>query len=723
MKQIVQYPKKGMLKIENVPSPALRPGGVIVRNVCSLISAGTERSMIELAEKSLVSKARSRPDLVRQVIERVKTEGFASTVNKVRSRLQAPIPLGYSSSGIIEEVSQELNELVVGERVACAGFGYACHAEKVFVPKNLVCRLPENVSFRDGSFVTLGAIAVQGVRQADVQLGETVAVIGLGLLGQLTVQILKAAGCRVVGLDPDHSKLDMARDCGIDLALDNTSSDYARSVEHFTRGTGSDRVIITAATSSSGLLRQAADIARDRGQITVVGAVGMDIERKPFYDKELSLNLSRSYGPGRYDRQYEEMGIDYPIGYVRWTERRNMSCFLDLISQGKINLNRLVTHCFDAAEAQSAFAVVMGKTPERHLGIVLSYGATESTAGPAKITLRTRVSRPSSNELVLGAYGAGGFATGVLFPILSKHKSIVARSLGAPNGLKSVSTARQFGFECATSSYDEIISDPEIGAVMILTPHNMHAEQAVRALDAGKWVFVEKPLATVVEDLDRIVGASKRNEAQLMVGFNRRYAPASKVVKDRLKKVPYPSLFQLRINAGYVPKDSALQDDKIGKGRIIGEVCHFIDLMAFMSDSKPTEVFAQCAENGEGHYLVTDNVQILVRFADGSSGSITYAANGGTGMPKEELEVFAGGMSFLIDDFKSAVMFADGKATKLHSGTQDKGHKSEIDYFVNRYLAGGDMTSELEDAVSVTRATFAVHESIATGRPIAVEPL
>ncbi|MBU1317885.1 MAG: bi-domain-containing oxidoreductase [candidate division Zixibacteria bacterium] len=717
MKQIVQYPKKGMLRIEDVPAPAMREGGIIVRNACSLVSAGTERAMIELAEKSLVSKARSRPDLVRQVLDKVKTEGLGATYRKVKSRLDSPIPLGYSSSGVVMEISPEQTDFTVGERVACAGFGYACHSEMIFVPKNLAVKLPPAVSFRDGSFVTLGAIAMQGIRQADVRLGENVAIIGLGLLGQLTVQMLKAAGCRTIGLDVDPSKIDLALKCGVDFAVNNSSPDFERSVMHFTDGVGVDRVIITAAAQSSGIANQAARIARDRGHITVVGAVGMDLDRKPFYDKELSFNLSRSYGPGRYDRSYEEMGRDYPIGYVRWTERRNMTAFLDLIADGKICLDHLVTHSFKSEDAEKAYSIVTGKTPEPHLGIVLEYPSDVDTHASVEASPKQNKSNTKDGKLVIGAFGTGGFATGVLYPELRDNRDYTLKCLAAPNGIKSLSIARQFGFERASTSFEEVLADSEIGAVMILSPHNMHATQVAQALRAGKWVFVEKPLATSEDELKEIEHAMTLNSAQLMVGFNRRYSPAARAVRKELDKIPYPALLNYRVNAGFIPKDHPLQDPEIGKGRIIGEVCHFIDLMSFLADADIIEVLAYSAEHGSGLYLDSDNIHVIVKMSDGSSGCLTYAANGGQGMPKERLEIFSGGVSFVIDDFKSAEMFAGGKARKLYSGTQNKGHKNEIESFAAHYLACDDLAAGFRSATAVTRATLAIIESLATGHP------
>jgi polar amino acid transport system substrate-binding protein len=721
MKQVVQYPKKGMLRIEDVPVPAIREGGIVVRNVASVVSAGTERAMIELAEKNIVSKARSRPDLVRQVVSKVKSEGLLSTYKKVKARLESPIPLGYSCAGVIEEVSEELNDFAVGGRVACAGHGYASHAEMIFVPKNLAVTLPQGVSFRDGAFVTLGAIALQGIRQANTHLGETVAVFGLGLLGQLTIQMLTASGCKVIAYDIDPWKINLAVDHGVDMAINNSSSSFERDTKHFTGGVGVDTVIITAATPSSELISQAAQIARDRGHITVVGTVGMNLERKPFYDKELSLNLSRSYGPGRYDRQYEETGQDYPIGYVRWTERRNMRAFLDLVAGGKVCLNKLVTHTFPSDEVENAYSVVTGKTPKPHLGIILEYPVNIKQERTVTVGRKSSTTIPKADNLVIGALGGGAYAAGVIFPAVKGNKRYDLKWLATPNGIKTLSMARQYGFRKATTSYDEMLADSLVGAVLLLTPHHLHAKQIVQGLEAGKWVFVEKPLATSEEELETVINTMKLNSAQLMVGFNRRYSPAITSVKSKLDGILSPSLFNYRISAGFIPKESPLQDDKIGKGRIIGEVCHFIDVMTFLAGASPTEVFAYCTDNGGGYYLNSDNLQISLKFADGSRGNITYAANGGKSLPKERLEVFSGGVSFVVDDFRLAEMFTDNRKIKLHSGAQDKGHRNELDVFAQRYLADDDLSDEFESSVSVTRATFAILESLSSGKPIRIE--
>lgn len=706
-----------MLRIENVPDPAVRAGGIVVRNAASLVSAGTERAIIELAEKSLVSKARSRPDLVKQVIDKVKTEGLLSTYRKVRSKLEAPIPLGYSCAGVVEQIDDGIDDFAVGERVACAGFGYASHAEMIFVPKNLAVKIPQGVSFENASYVTLGAIALQGIRQAKVELGETVAVFGLGLLGQLTVQMLKAAGCRVIGLDIDKSKIDLALAHGIDLGVDNSSESFARDCWHFTAGAGADKVIITAATQSSQIVSQAAEIARDRGHVTVVGAVGMDLERKPFYEKELSLNLSRSYGPGRYDRNYEEMGNDYPIGYVRWTEKRNMEAFLGLIGEGKVKLDKLTTHTFTVDDAEQAFDIVTGKDPKPHLGIILRYPERSASTSSVVVARHAKKTGSSKRALTIGAIGGGAFASGVIFPMVRDSSKYNLKWLASPNGVKSVSTAKQFGFQNATSDMNEILADAEVDAVMILTPHDLHAGQVTAALRSGKNVFVEKPLATSEDELSGIINAYNSAQSGLMVGFNRRYSKPAASIKRELKKIGVPALFHYRINAGFIPKESPLQDDRIGKGRIIGEVCHFIDLMAYLCDARPTEVFAMSIEGGNHSYLNSDNVQITVRFSDGSAGSITYAACGGAGMPKERLEVFAGQSSFVLDDFRSAETYRDGGRSVLYSKGQAKGHAEELAYFADRILGGDTLTEDFKQAVCVTRATFAAIESLKTGLP------
>lgn len=725
MKQALQYPKRGELRVEELPAPALKIGGVVIANRASLISAGTERAIIELAEKSIVGKARQRPDLVRQVISKVKTEGLMNTYRKVKNRLEAPVPLGYSCAGVISEVSREITDLAVGQRVAAAGFGYASHAEMVFVPKNLTVPIPDKVSMEEAAFVTLGAIALQGVRQANPTLGEKIAVVGLGLLGLMTMQALKANGCSVVGLDIDESKLALARSLGCDLTLNNSAAATQSQIMNFTGGVGVDRVIITAASASPELMNQAAEMCRDRGHITVVGAVSMDLDRRPFYNKELSMNLSRSYGPGRYDTKYEEQGHDYPIAYVRWTERRNMECFLNMIADGKMNVRELITHRFPIESANDGFDLILGKTHEKFMGVVVTYAAAASAASQSvqvnSSSLKGMKSRPG--HMTLGAIGAGNFATGVLFPILKTLKNVDLKEVVATGGTKALQVARSFGFETAGTSVEQMLDRPDINAVLIATPHNFHAQQVIAALNANKDVFVEKPLATDNEELKNVIIAFQNSSGKLMAGFNRRHSPAARVLKKHIAELGAPALYTYRINAGFIPKESPLQDDTIGKGRIIGEVCHFVDTIMYLSGAVPVSVFAVGAGFKGGQYLSSDNAQINLTLSDGSTAVITYVACGGSGLAKELIEAHCKGVSFVIEDFKMTRMYRDGTAKTLLTGKQDKGHEQELKTFSTLTRDDAQMTEMLNDAIIATRATFGIVESMGTGAVVNIDHL
>lgn len=722
MKQVLQYPKRGQLRVEEVPAPASKLGGVTIQNGASLLSAGTERAIIEMAEKTIIGKARQRPDLVRQVIEKVKTEGLMNTYRKVKTRLDAPLPLGYSCAGIVQEVSPEITDITVGQRVAAAGFGYASHADMVFVPSNLTAPIPDNVSLEEASFVTVGAIALQGVRQANPTLGERIAVIGMGLLGQLTAQMLKANGCMVIGMDIDDEKLTLAKRLGCAHTINSKNSSTVSDVMMLTAGVGVDRVIITAGASSSSIINQAAEICRDRGQVTVVGAVGMELDRKPFYDKELSLNLSRSYGPGRYDTKYEEQGQDYPIGYVRWTERRNMICFLEMISSGQVNVSALITHRFAIEDAATGYDLIMGRTPGSYLGVVLTYSQENNLSSKTKMVSNPAVKKNNNPERMnLSALGAGNFSTGVLYPILQGMKNVSLGTVVATNGVKAMNVSRQFGFAGAGTSVDEALADSSINAILIATPHNLHAEQVIASLDAGKDVFVEKPLATDTEELEKVNQAYRRNPGKLMVGLNRRFSPAALATRKEMMKLDGPAMYQYRINAGFIPKDNPLQDDKIGKGRIIGEVCHFVDLINFLSDSLPVSVQAIGVGFKEGQYLSSDNAQINMRLADGSTAMISYVACGGAGLPKELLEVHCQGTSIVIDDFILTEMYRNGSVKKLHSGAQDKGHANELKMFSELQRDSLQMNELTESAFVATKVTFAIVESMRTGRIVQLD--
>jgi predicted dehydrogenase/threonine dehydrogenase-like Zn-dependent dehydrogenase len=712
MKQVIQHFRSGVLRVEEVPETICQPGGILVSNVSSLISAGTEKMAIDLARRSLVGKARERPDLVRQVMQKIRRDGLASTLQTVRARLETPLALGYSCAGIVREVGRGVTEFQVGDRVACAGMNYASHAETVFVPKNLAVRIPGELSFDHAAFVTLGAIALQGVRTAEVRLGESVAVIGLGLLGQLTLQILKSAGCKVVGIDLDPVKIDLALTLGADAAC-LRSGDVTGTVSRQTDGAGVDAVIITAAAETNDPVELAALIARDRAIVSVVGAVGMNLPRKPYYEKELQLRTSRSYGPGRYDRQYEELGIDYPIGYVRWTERRNMQEFLRLAANRSIDLDRLISHRFPIEEAEKAYGIIT--TPNSansgaYLGILLGYRpAVASPSGPGAIRLPASDRQRRNGSIGLGMIGAGNFAKSVLLPRIAARKQFELIGIATATGKNALAIGTQFGFRNCTTDYRELLGDPDIDAIIIATRHESHARMVTAALEGGKAVFVEKPLAIDAAGLQSVTEAATPG-GRVLVGFNRRYAPLSVEMKRFLGEAG-PLAISYRVNAGMIPRESWIQGDE-GGGRIIGECCHFVDLMQFLTGADPIGVYAVQHPDGP------DTLSAVIRFSDGSIGSLNYFANGDRSLPKERIEAFAGSRTAVLDDFRSLELRQDGKQRTIRKSGQDKGFDAEIGAFLNAIQTGGPMPISLESQILTTRATFAIEESMRTGKAV-----
>lgn len=727
MKQIVQYVNTGELKIEDVPCPALRRGGVLVASRYSLVSTGTERMAIDLAKKSLVGKALERPDLVKQVIQKMKTEGVGTTIQKVRTKLDAPIPLGYSCAGVVVAVAEDVDDFQVGDTVACAGQGYASHAEVVFVPRNLCVKIPEGVDLDEAAYVTLGAIAMQGVRIAEVTLGESVLIIGLGLLGQIALQILKSAGCKVLAVDIDESKVELARKFGADAAALRGKDDVKAIAEQLSRGRGIDAAIITAGTSSNDPIELAAEVLRDRGRVSVVGAVKMDLPRKPYYEKELQVRLSRSYGPGRYDPAYEEKGVDYPIGYVRWTERRNMESFLDMIASGAVRPRELTTHTFEIADAISAYDLIGGKSTERSLGILLKYPEEPASEG-ATCTLRQAQDAKQGvkagvprDKVRIGMIGAGGFGQAVMLPNLAKIVGAELRAIAALDGIEAKRAGERFGARYAATSAEEVISDAEVDAVIIATRHDMHVPLATKALEAGKHVFLEKPLALNSDELDSLIAAHEKSGREIVVDFNRRRSPLVTRLRNLLARRSRPLVMFYRVNAGFIPKDSWIQDSDQGGGRIIGEVCHFIDLMQHICGGRPTEVYAAAAYADNEYRMNHDSVLVTVKFSDGSVGTIAYASDGNPKMPKERLEVLGQGSSCVIDDFKTGVFLANGKTENVKLKSQDKGHAIMLEAFVDMVAGRAESPVPFGEAVSATRATFAVLESLGLGTSVAVE--
>ena len=710
MKQLIQNFKTGELYVDDVPMPGISEGMVLIENEYSLISAGTERSTVKVGQASLLGKAKQRPDLVAQVIQNIKKEGFAATLSKVRTKLDSLKALGYSTSGTIIVSMDKDGMFKPGDRVACAGQDYASHAEIVAIPQNLVAKIPDNVTSEEAAFTTLGAIALQGIRQANPKLGEKVCVIGLGLLGQITCQLLKANGCNVFGIDLNEALVALAIKSSTSQALNRNDANLITACENFTNGYGFDSVIITAAAPSNDPIELSSEIVKKKGNIIIVGAVKMDIARDPFfYRKELNLKMSCSYGPGRYDVNYEENGQDYPFSYVRWTEQRNMEAFLNLLSQKEIDLKPLITHIFDITEAEKAYDIVVGKNKVPHLGLLLKY----TTNDTKRETLKQFNNSPV-NLVNVGFIGAGSFAQSYLIPS-AKSWGVSLDGVVTSKGITSKNVLNKFKFNFCSSNPDDILKKDNIDTVFIATHHNSHAELVINSIRANKNVFVEKPLAINPEQLKEVIDNHSNFNKIVFVGFNRRFAPISETIKKELKNIDEPLVINIRVNAGQIPKNHWTQQPEIGGGRIIGEVCHFVDLMQYFTDSEPIKVFAESINSGNVKITSEDNVAIVIKFADGSIGNLTYVANGDKGLPKECIEVFGGGNVGIINDFRDGMIYRNGKKTTLKSS--GKGHKEEISAFLNAVKEGKMSPISFRSICLTTQTTFKILDSMYTGLP------
>jgi predicted dehydrogenase/threonine dehydrogenase-like Zn-dependent dehydrogenase len=715
MKQVLQNRKTGKVAVVDVPVPALQRGRVLVRTVASLISSGTERAAVEQARKGLLQEARERPDLVRSVVDKARTEGLLQTFGAVRDKLAASQALGYSASGIVVGVGDNVSEFRAGDRVACAGLGFASHAEAISVPKNLCVLLPENVDFDAGAFGTLGAIALQGVRLAEPTLGESFVVIGLGLVGQLTVQLLKANGCRVFGIDLDPDRISLAREVGAEGGC-LANEDASKTVNSWTSGRGADAVLITAATDSNQPVELAGEISRVKGRVVVVGFTGLQIPRQAFYNRELALKISMSYGPGRYDPEYEERGHDYPFGYVRWTEQRNIEAFLQLISGGRVNVDRLITHRFPVAEAERAYEVIAGSFHEPHLGVLLEYDRQSEPVREIGLSGHSISSRKPEERVRIGVIGAGDYLRAMLLPQF-QSAGAEFHSIATASGVSAHDVGNKFGFARAVSDADAVINDPKVNLVVIGTRHDLHAELASRALERGHHVFVEKPLALCDRDLHSLLELAANANGRLMVGFNRRFSPLAAKAKDFFAGRRVPLSFVYRVNAGRVPKGHWTQDPSEGGGRIVGEVCHFIDLLQYWTEASPVSVFAETIASGNHEVDDDDSVLITVRFADGSNACIAYLAEGDKKLPKERVEIFGEGKVFVLDDFRNAVLYRNGREEKLKLGKQDKGQSGEARAVCRMVLEDGPAPITLEELAATTRATFRILDSLRSGQP------
>ncbi len=729
MKQVVQNMKTGEIKVEKLPAPAMKTGGILVKNHFSLISAGTEKSSVDLGKMNMLQKARSRPDDVKKVLQEIKQNGFLATYKKVMSKLDSLKPLGYSTAGVVLAVAPGISEFKVGDRVACAGGGYASHSDIVFVPRNLAAKIPDEVGLDEAVYTTLGAIAMQGVRQAQPTLGEKVVVIGLGLVGLLAVQILKANGCQVFGVDVDPDNVELAKKVGADEACQR-SADVKSLVYSFTEGYGADAVVIAAATRSSDPVSLAGEIARDRSRVVMIGATGMNMPRPPYYLKELEFKLSRSYGPGRYDPNYEEQGNDYPIGYVRWTENRNMKEFIHLLKEEKVDVRTLTTHRFPVDSAVKAYKLISGEKTEKYIGILLEYKkeTDEIKAGPAQSKIKSNeLFTPASdafkkNPFTIGFIGAGSFAQANLLPNLKGIPKVVLDTVCTATGVSAKTAQTQFGFKSVTTDTNELFVNGNIGTVFIATRHNLHASLVLEALKAGKNVFVEKPLALNEEELISIGQFYRANDEKnmplIMVGFNRRFAPLTIEMKKFFKDTGEPLVVNYRINAGYTPKNHWTQDPSEGGGRIIGEVCHFVDLIQFLTGSRVEKVYAESIASNSTAIISSDNVNITLRMKDGSLGIITYLANGDTALPKERIEVTSGKRAGVLDNFQYAYLYKNGKEKKIGTGRVDKGISNEVNSFVRSASSDRNALITFDELVNTTMTTFKILTSLSVGEPV-----
>lgn len=714
MKQILQNLKSGETILEDIPCPRVLPGHVLLRTICTLVSAGTEKMLVDFGKANLIDKARQQPDKVKMVLDKVKTDGLMPTVEAVRNKLDQPLPMGYCNVGIVMEVGAGVSQFKVGDRVASNGK----HAEVVCVPENLCVKVPESVSDEAAAFTVLGAIALQGIRLVQPTLGETIVVTGLGLIGLVTVQLLKAHGCRVLGIDLDPNKLALARQLGAETVDVGAGEDPIAVAEQFSRGRGVDAVIITASAKTNEIVHQAALMCRKRGRIILVGVVGLELSRADFYEKELSFQVSCSYGPGRYDPSYEEGGQDYPLAFVRWTEQRNFEAVLDMIAEGRLDSEALISHRFTLDKAVEAYALVGGGAGAS-LGIILQFPTHEQQTDETlkqrsihlvKIDQQTR----SAEKANVGFIGSGNYATAVLIPAF-KQAHAVLKSVASNAGISSVHAGKKFGFEKVTTDSAEIIRDADINTVVISTRHNSHAKFVCDALAAGKHVFVEKPLTLKREEIDDVVSAyqqaSTTGAPLVMVGFNRRFSPLTQKVKQLLSSVSEPKSFIMTVNAGAIPADHWTQDKDVGGGRIIGEACHFIDLLRFLAGCEVTSVQAMML--GGGATVKDDKVTFTLGFADGSVGTVHYLANGSKAFPKERLEVFCANRVLQLDNFRKLTGFAWPGFDKQKLMRQDKGQNACAVAFVKAIESGGTSPIPFEELIEVTRVTFDVVDALA----------
>lgn len=711
MRQILQSLRTGATDVVDVPAPVAQKRQVLIRTSLTLVSAGTERMLVEFGQAGWIDKARQQPDKVKQVLTKIRTDGVLPTMEAVFNKLDQPLPLGYCNVGVALETGAGVSGIMVGDRVASNGR----HAEVVSVPMNLCAKVPDGVSDEEAAFTVIGAIGLQGVRLVQPTLGEFVVVTGLGLIGLITVQLLRAQGCQVLGIDLDPAKLALARAFGAQVVDLAGGEDPVAAGLSFSRGRGADAVIITASTASSVPVHQAALMSRKRGRIVLVGVTGLELSRADFYEKELTFQVSCSYGPGRYDPSYEEHGVDYPLGLVRWTEQRNFEAVLDMMADRRLDVKPLISHRFPITEATGAYEVVTGSVPS--LGILLQY-PTPTELPEAALRERTVVLKApatsGSSHATVGFIGAGNYSTAVLIPAF-KATGARLRSVASNGGVTGVHAARKFGFELTTTDTPSLLADPAINAVVITTRHDSHARLVCEALRADKHVFVEKPLALnlgELEEIEHAVNEKVRSPRMLMVGFNRRFAPQVRKMKALLAGLSEPRAFVMTVNAGAIPREHWAQDPLVGGGRIVGEGCHFVDLLRFLAGSRISGFHADSIGAAAGVTVTADKSIITLRFADGSIGTILYLANGHKSFAKERLEVFVAGRILRLDNFRRLRGYGWPGFTNMNLWRQDKGQKACAAAFVRAVEQGGVSPIPFDELMEVSRVTVQVAQAL-----------
>lgn len=710
MKQVIN--RRGSIVVEDVPPPACGPGDVLIALTHSLISSGTELKSVAIAGQGLTTRARERPDLVKKVIGRAREQGISAAYRAVRDKLDEPKPLGYSAAGVVLETGREITRFSPGDRVACGGAD-ACHSSIVSVGENLVVRIPQGVSSAHAAFATVGSIAVQGVRRVAPEFGEVAVVMGLGLIGQICVQVAKAAGLQVIGFDLDSVRVALARQLGADAAHVLGDPDPVEAVAQFTGGAGADLAIVAAATEASDPINQAMHLLRERGRISIVGVTGLNLARGSFYNKELDVFMSRSYGPGRYDRDYEVRGLDYPIGFVRWTENRNMAEVLRLIHDERLRVEPLISRMYRIDDAPAAYAAL--KDPEsKPLGVLLEYGE----CAPAKTEPRVpaRPARGTRKQATVAVVGCGNFARLERLPYLRSMPKFRIGMLVGHTGAKVNQLAEQFGGAPCSTDYQDALKDPAIDLVLIATPHRLHAQIIVDAAAAGKDMLVEKPMAVNPDELDEVYRAVSESGVRFSVGFNRRFAPASTRLQEWLKDRREPVSIVYRANVGLVPPDTPMHAPEEGGGRIVGEACHFFDYCAWLAGAPAISVAASTVSYSGDRFSGGDNLSSIVKFADGSTATIVYCTMGHGGLSKERIEVFCGGVAALVDDFKALAVH--GRRTGAWEGRQDKGHRGYMAAVAEAMTTGAPLPIGLDESHASHRLTFAAMEAARTGRVI-----